>query len=211
MTFILFFWFAAGYLRGQTYRAAQIIHQSDSLLRAFAGDSLYQNFIRNTVIDYDYIGKDGKIRSSTITDTHALTKGKFLDSYSNYRFTLSYSKCPDMDTIKGNTVIRLDDRLHSRGLPDMGFIPDMVVNNQPCNFITKDEAIQIAKQQNLKVGIHPLSVYLYHNPIQNEFTWEVTNILTERNGSGECEMVSIDPVTGKVRAHWDSVYDTVTR
>jgi hypothetical protein len=86
-----------------------------------------------------------------------------------------------------------------------------VKENKPCNFISKDRAIEIAKQANIKNGIEPLQSTLdYDNGGFKRYCWRVISPLTrekhEDHIHGEADTVTIDAVTGEVIKHDTTTY-----
>ena len=96
-------------------------------------------------------------------------------------------------------------------LVDLSFIPAYVKENRPCDFISLDRAIEIAKQANIKNGIEQRIATLdYDNGDLKRYCWWVTSPLTRENHGnhihGEADTVTIDAVTGEVVSHETTTY-----
>lgn len=181
---------------GQTYETSKVIQKADSILRIEAGEKLYHYFKYDPSTYYEYSVRN-KIKWKALNKT-AKTKGQFIKS--NVRFNFKH---PEYDWIFGYASIRFDSLLNLSYSVNLNFIPKFLQEGKPNNFISKEQAIQIAKDTVLKEKVKELKAELSFNSRVNRYVWLVTNYLSSRTDAigqvyGEADYVNIDPVTGKV-------------
>jgi len=203
VTFILLLITLEGF--GQTYETRKVIQKADSILRSEAGENLYKYFKYAPSTYYEYTIRN-KTKWKTL-NKKALTKGQFIES--NVRFDFKH---PEYDWITGYASIRFDSFLNLSNSVDLSFIPKFLQEGKPNNFISKEQAIQIAKDTVLKEKVKELKAELSFNRRKNTYIWLVTNYLSRRTDSfgqiyGEADYVNIDPGTGKiVEQNFNSYY-----
>lgn len=112
------------------------------------------------------------------------------------------------------TSFKLDSLLRPIEKPYLEFIPDIYWTKKKCNLISTEQAIQIAKDQNLKHGIEPLSGHLGYDSKEKEFVWIISNYLTrmknfENKDTGQIETLKIDAITGAIKEHEIYIYGPI--
>ena len=197
--------FLPALLFGQNYKTDFIISKADSILKSQLGDTLFSfvKYEKNTYYEYKSIW--GKTKWERLNKCKK-TKGKFVSVDMRWFVEIPFPNCPEFDSIKGRTSIRLDSLLRPIEKPYLDFIPDIYWSKKKCNLISKETAIQIAKSQKLKQGIEPLSGKLEYDIKVKSFIWEISNYLTRMqiiNGSnsGQVEIVKIDANTSEIKNH----------
>jgi hypothetical protein len=191
---------------GQRYLCADIQAKADSILRNYISDSVFYN---NCLFDihsyYEYKNIFGKSRWETL-NKFKRTKGQFVKVEMRWNLTIPYPICPAFDTIKGQTSFMLDYLLRPTQKPYLAFIPDFYWNKDNCYLITGEQALTIAKQQNLKTGIDKLHAVIIYESKEKTFTWQVSHTLCRKkdgfnNDVHEGEFIYIDALTGMVKLH----------
>lgn len=218
---------------GQTYDYQQIVNKADSMVRTQVTQDLLRYFHRDsTVIKYyfrrphwrKYLNRHGEIKKAE------KTQGAFQYAIIYYYF---HFKEPMINADFHNGFltfsidILFDPQLNARfckgdysdfnfDFPgqtqvDLSFIPEYVKENRPCDSISMDSAIEIAKQANIKNEMEQLTATLdYDNGDLKRYCWWVTSPLTKENHNdhihGEADTVTIDAVTGKVVRHGTTTY-----
>lgn len=183
----------------QTYETKRVIAKADSILKARAGKYLYQFFKYDKQTYYEYAIRKNKLKWKTL-NKEPLTKGNFKKSY--VRFNFSH---PDYPWIQQFTSVRFDSLLNLSEPFDLNFIPKFLMEGKPSNYISKKQAIEIAKSTALKDRIKRIEARLTYNGKTESYNWEITNYLSEHS----IDTVYIDPITGKVLKYdYDLYYGT---
>jgi hypothetical protein len=193
----------------QRYATAHIRAKADSVLRARVGAAVFAYAQYDSLSYYGFSNLAGHKKYANFTRQH--TKGRFLEGEVHYNIRIPYPNCPAFDTIKGFSGVRFDQQLHVVGEPYMGFIPAFYWTGQSCQLLAARQALAIAQQLPLKLGIRPPVAVLDYNAETKTFTWSVLNYLSEGRNyehkpTGEVEEVLIDAVTGLVKAQQVYVY-----
>ena len=193
---------------------AEIRAKSDSILITYIGDIVFSNncfYDANTY--YEYRDIFGKPHWETL-NRFKKTKGKFVKVDVRWNVIIPYPTCSAYDSIKGNTSFVLDSLLRPTLKANFDFIPDFYWTNDSCQLTNRDEALTIAKRQNLKPAIDTLKATINYDKKTKTFSWEVSQTLwikkNELNDDyGESEIVNIDAKTGKVISHQSVRFDPV--
>jgi len=200
-------------LFGQSYKTNFIISKADSILKSQLGDTLFSYVKYDTDTYYEYKSIWGKTNLERL-NKYKKTKGKFIKVDVRWFVEIPFPNCPEFDTIKGSTSFRLDSLLRPIEKPHLDFIPDIYWTKKNCNLISKETAIQIAKNEKLEEGIEPLSGKLEYDKKVKSFIWEISNYLTrmrifKNRDSGQVEIVKIDASTGKITNHDVYIYGPI--
>ena len=193
---------------------ADIRAKSDSILSTYIGDIVFSNnCFYDTNTYYEYRDIFGKSHWETL-NRFKKTKGKFVKVDVRWNVIIPYPTCSAYDSIKGNTSFVLDSLLRPTQKPNFDFIPDFYWTNDSCHLINRDEALTIAKRQNLKPAIDTLKATINYDKKTKTFSWEVSQTLwikkNELNDDyGESEIVNIDAKTGKVISHQSVRFDPI--
>jgi len=199
---------------GQKYLTANIRAKADSILRTYIGDTVFYKYCTyDTNTYYEYKNIFNKSKWQTLTKVKK-TKGKFVNIDMRWFLSIPYPKCPAFSKIGGMTSFVLDSLLRPKEKPYLDFIPDFYWNKDSCHLISKEEALAIARQQNLKSGIDSLRAFIQYNTDTKKFTWEVSQTLwskkdSQNNNYGEDEIVIIDAATGGIESHETQFFSAV--
>src|SRR5664279_5597445 len=127
----------------QTYETKKIIAKADSMLKVATGGKLYRFFKYDPKTYYTYNVKH-KLKSE-ILDEKLMTKGDFKKATVNFNFHNA-----NYPWIYGYASIKFDSLLNEVDSINLNFIPDFLRKGDECNFISKEQAIQIATDSVLK-------------------------------------------------------------
>ena len=214
LTFLLLTFGLTSTIFGQKYLTADIRTKADSILRTYIGDTVFSNHcFYDTDTYYEYRDIFGKSHWETL-NKFKKTKGKFVKADVRWNLFIPYPTCIAFDTIKGKTSFVLDNLLRPTQTPYLDFVPDFYWTKDSCHLINRDEALTIAKRQNLKTAIDTLKATINYDRKTKTFSWEVSQTLwIKKNGLndnyGESEIVTIDAKTGKVISHHNVRFDPV--
>ena len=150
LTFILLTFGITTFVFGQKYMTADIRAKADSILRIHIGDTVFSNYCY-----YEYRDIFGKSHWETL-NKFKKTKGKFVKVDVRWNLVIPYPTCIAFDTIRGKTSFVLDKLLRPTQTPYLDFVPDFYWTKDSCQLINRDEALAIAKRQNLKTAIDTL-------------------------------------------------------
>jgi hypothetical protein len=198
---------------GQRYAMARVRAKADSVLRARVGAAVFAHAQYDTLSYYGFTNLVGHKKYVRFAG-RPRTRGRFLEGEVRYNVCLPYPNCPAFDTIKGFTGVRFDPHLRVVGEPYGGFIPDFYWTGQACQLLTAGQALAIAQQLPLKLGIRAPVARLAYDAKTKTFTWTVSNYLSEvrdyeNKPTGEVEEVLIDAVTGVVKSQDIDFYGPV--
>ena len=185
---------------GQKYNTKYIIHKADSVLHKTVGDSVYKFFAYDTNSYYEYMDELGETNWKTLNE-FSETKGNFVEV--DVRFFFDY---PMVKGINGITHVKFDKDLILQDSIPLNFIPDFLIENRKCDFISLEKAVEIAKEFITKKGKYGLDAILNYDNTTHKYIYSVENILKKYLGntddeSRESEFVIVDAITGKVLEH----------
>jgi hypothetical protein len=197
----------------RTYSTKDIVTNSDSLLHKQIGDSLFSYCKLDSGSYYTY-KKGSKRRFDNFAEEKKLSKG-FEKAYMRYAYVMPYPECPDYDTISGiiSFTVQKDDTVFSiESQPDMSFIPATAIAHEGCKFISKEDALRIAMQDNLKRGVNPPYAILKYIPASKQFSWVVLSLIwDEKNFEDEKktkkDLVLIEATSGQILKHTTIFYE----
>jgi hypothetical protein len=183
----------ASSVAGQPLTSRTIINRADSMLRAYIGDSLFAHCTRTGTISYTSRDDNWVLRSGILAGPDSIIIDVLVNATVSYAFSMRYELCPDLDTIHGELKIILDGPAMSFRPPDIRVIPEMVLSNLPCYFISREKAVEIAlKEKGMTDG--PLQALLFYLPGGKSYVWEVL----QRAEDGSEVGVVINAVNGMV-------------
>jgi hypothetical protein len=96
----------------------------------------------------------------------------------------------------------------------LDFIPDFILENRKCDFISKDTALRIAQDSLNEKGLFEIKSYLHYDIYRERYTYQIDNILTETkdfhgNNTGDMEILIIDAITKKILYHQITWYGPI--
>jgi len=191
---------------GQKYLTADIRAKADSILRSYVGDTVFANYcFYDTDTYYEYTDIFGQSAWETLHQVKK-TKGKFVKLDVRWHLSIPYPTCVAFDSIKGVTSIILDSLLRPAQMPYLDFVPDFYSTKGICYLMKREEALTIAKRQNLKTSIDTLKANIKYDSKTKTFSWQVSQTLWTKkdafkNDYGEIEVVTIDALTGEIKSH----------
>jgi hypothetical protein len=171
----------AGRAAGQPLTSRTIASQADSMLRAYIGDSLFAHCTRTGTITISYTSRNENWvrRSGILAGPDSIITEVLIDAIVSYKFSMWYELCPDLDTIHGELEIILDGPAMSFRPPDIRFIPEMVLSNLQCYFISRKKALEIALREKGMAG-GPHSARLFYDSQEKRYLWEITQMTDRR-------------------------------
>jgi hypothetical protein len=179
-------------------------------MQATVGERIFKQYLHyDSSSYYEFKNFSGKTKWKTLT-AFKETKGKFKNISVRYLFCLN-----KYDIYCLSTSIEFDSSLNQKGKVSTYFIPEYVLDNTECNFITDTAALNIAKSKFTRQGIKPITAGLTYDHNRKLYIWTVDNTLTKKIDSfgknyGEIQIVEIDALTGKVLNFWpDAIYGPV--
>ena len=125
-----------------------------------------------------------------------VTKGNFVSMRVRYNFCLR-----NLNISCNMSIAEFDNHLNFVDTFNTNFIPQYVLDNTECNFITDTAAITIAKSKFSKQGVKPISAGLTYDYQKRLYVWKVDNVLIEKvdgfgKNYGELELVEINALDG---------------
>lgn len=112
------------------------------------------------------------------------------------------------------TFVKFDNNLNLIAPLYLDFLPDFVLENRPCDFISKDTAFKIARDSLKKNGLYDLKVTLDYDSQRKKYTIEILNTLTDEkdfrgNNTGNVEVLVIDAICKEILYHEISWYGSI--
>lgn len=194
---IVLFLFFITQVFSQKYETAFIIKKADSILKNKLNINLYSFFEYDVNSYYEYT-KNNKQNWNSLNKFKS-TKGNFVNC--DVRFNFKHPKYP---WIYESVHIKLDSTLILMDSVKLDFIPKFLLEGRQYDYISMEEAIEIAKNSVFKERSKRIEAIIVYNPLHLKgYYWEVSNYLTEkndRNGNkyGKLDEVIVNPTTGKI-------------
>jgi hypothetical protein len=185
----------------QLYTVHQILHAADSCLRSYVGDSLFAHFKHERLMDYLIADSLAGSWHGYLTDTSNAIYGKLIYVSVDYYYYFVYPKCPQLPPFTGRGHISLDSNLHQTNRLWFAFLPERIVKNLSCDFISEAEAITIAEKAGIESGPAPIQAVLRYYAEVKDYVWMVSRNLTEVRGDFVSDMVYINAASGMVVLH----------
>jgi len=187
---------------GQSYSPAVVIARADSALRATVGTRLHQYFAYDAHSWYAYRNRHGGHHLKPLNERRR-TRERFVEGHVQLTF-----QHPQYAWIQGGVTVTLDSLLRVTRLTPLSFLPAFLVEDRPCDFISREQALAIAQQQGLKPGMEPLTAALQYQGPEEGYNWLVNNVISKEQGAraGQLETVRIDALSGKVVFHVTGPY-----
>lgn len=214
LTFLIFTIGLTTLTFGQKLLCSDIKSTADSILKTFIGDTTFsKHCFYDAYTSYEYRDIFVKPHWERLNKSKK-TKGQFVKAEVRWNLIIPYPTCVAYDTIKGQAYLVLDSLLRPMQNPYLDFVPDFYWAKDSCHLITREEALTIAKRQNLKMGIDSLKATIKYDIQTKTFSWEVSQTLWNKKNAlnhnyGEIEIVTIDATTGKVISHERKRYTPV--
>lgn len=197
-TLVLLLLLVAATAYGQTYNTQYITAKADSLLISRVGEAVFERYYRlDSSSYYEYTRRNGKPDYENLFE-HRIIKKSFAGVNVRYRFVLDvYNRPVALDRVA------LDGKLRLKEQPDLSYLPQYVLNRQPCNFISDSVALDISRKILKKKGIQPVSVLLEYDYNRKLYTWTAHNVLSitdiiDGKKQGVEELVIMNAITGEV-------------
>jgi len=192
-TLLILFWISSPSF-GQRHKTVDIIKKADSLIISVVGQDVFnEHYQLDTTFKIDPVqltyDKDQEIK-------HISLKSKTIRHFKyisvDYIFYLKKYEQPLV-----LTRIILDKDLNPKYSVDTSFIPKFILQKTKDNFLSKEQALSIAKSNFKKQGLK-IESRIYYDPDRKSYVWEFTNLLEEfTGGSKSVEVIKIDPVNGQ--------------
>ena len=127
------------------YSKQQIKAQADSVLLSITNKQIFEHAV------FDASGSYYAYRSDTGTvwellENRDIAIGHVEKLFVRYVINFPYSKCEAFNFVSGITTIQFDGSFHLLNKPDVSYIPDFVMRNKKCDFISEEKAVAIAKK-----------------------------------------------------------------
>lgn len=208
-------------LQGQSYDTEMIIDKADSILRNSVSEHVYQYFKFDSGSYYIYSGffrnskfcKDYRGTLNSWGVKRLIKNKKTKGNFNSVDVRFHYQN-PDIKEVSGLTFIKFDNQLKLIESLYLDFLPDFVLENRPCDFISKETALKIANDSLNAKGLYELKAYLDYDFQRKRYTYEITNTLTEEkdfrgNNTGNVEVIIIDAITKEILYHDISWYGPI--
>lgn len=153
----------------QQYTAADIKIKADAALRKLLNEDIFQHCVFSNGSYYGYKDNKGELQWGTLEDK--VLKGKPITTGVCYTLDYKYSKCRLYDSIGGRIFLDFNENWALTNTPNLKFIPDFMLKGEPCRFISKKEALQIAINNGRKTDPHTMGGLRYVED-SKQFVWE---------------------------------------
>lgn len=193
----------------QKIQTERILKVSDSILLANTNEELFKQYEVSVGSYYKY-QRNKYITTGKFLSKKAL-KSKTTEIWVLYHF--NYSK---IKGIRGGTWIKLDNNLKLIDSIELEYIPDFLWKGEPCNFISKEKALELGIKEFEKNGIEIKEPVLEYNKKHQSYIYTVTNILTKMKNqigkdAGQTEVVILEAVSGRLIEKYDGAYGIIIR
>jgi hypothetical protein len=159
----------------QRYKTVDIIKTADSLIISIVGKDIFkEHYQLDTTSEIDpvqqAIDKEQKIKHISLASKYS-RHFNFISA--DFIFYLKRNEDPSIPT-----SLIFDKNLHLKYPIDTSFIPKFILQKTVDNFISKEQALKIAKSKFNKQGLK-IESRIYYDPNRNDYVWEITNVLEE--------------------------------
>jgi hypothetical protein len=183
---------------GQKYYSADIIKKADSIMIASVGQKIFEDhykFDSSSYFESKTSFNDTYIKTLIKTKK---TKGKIKSISIRYIFYIKKFEQPSVWT-----SLLLDSNLNLKKPIDTSFIPKFVLRGTRNDFLTKEDALEIAKHKFLKKEIKPFEASLTYDYYKEKYIWTAINIIDEWKGykdeiNKDVELIEIDASNGNI-------------
>lgn len=156
-------------LYGQQYSVAKVKATTDSIMKSLVGGHIFPSCKLDS--NGYYSAKQGRDTTWFILKDSSETRNNVISIYVSYNIHYHYPKCPLYDTAYGITTIELDGRLQLINEPDISFIPEMMLKDEDCHFISKEAALITAKSDGHLEDTKNLRAELVYDKKTKGFYW----------------------------------------
>ncbi len=181
---------------------SKIIAITDSILDSKVGTHLFPYFeVSKEGSHYNYVSNNKKMISELILDKRNIKKD-FNEIWILYQF--NYNKIEGM---KSGIWIKLNANLQLLEEPNLNSVPNFLINELPCNFISKQKAKEIGEKLFFKKSNEISDPKLEYLKKIEGYIYSLANkSLKLNNGKKvvELEIVELDAYTGKLLNRYDS-------
>ena len=179
----------------QQYSKQHIKAKADSVLLAITNERIFEHAVFDASGSYySYISDTGRVYD--LLDNKDIIPTRVEKIFVRYVVNFPYSKCEAYNFVSGITTIQFDGTFHLLNKPDISYIPDFVMRNRKCDFISEDRAIAISK----KNGFNFASVHKKGNAINATDPKPVWDFMSTvfTGDSIKMQHIVIDARNGKV-------------
>jgi hypothetical protein len=157
----------------------EVLNKADSFIKSRTGNEFFNSYI-----------------------TPDLLQTKYTPPYYEMVYRLRIPDKPYVDELIKFTIDSTGNVLKNR---DITGIPNCMAFPEECDFsINEENAIQIARENNLEEGIKDWNVEFIWNPQINRYVWHIRSTTQEMEGDfgyrGQGEEAIINPASGEVIA-----------
>lgn len=166
------------------------------------GDSVLSNTIGAKYLDYYKLDTNSYYKHKNIfnqTRESKLIKNKKVKrrfELASVGYKIDY---PDIKELSSTLYVVLDNNGEVKKYIDD--IPNFVLENRECNFISKTRIVEIGDSLLKEKGIR-IVYKLYVDNGDKKFIWEIDNIIRDctehKFMNGKMEMIKINPITGGI-------------
>ena len=160
ISFIIFFCFILISSFGQRHKTVDIIKKADSLILSMVGQDVFnEHYQLDSIFEIGPVqlayDKEQEIKHLSLT-SKITRRFKFISV--DYIFYLKKFEQPMVQT-----RIILDKDLNSKNPVDISFIPQFILQKTKNNFLSKEQALNIAKTKFKKQGLK-IESRIYYDP-----------------------------------------------
>lgn len=196
-------------ISAQKIDSEKVLQVSDSIILSKTNEVIFKHFQSGGGSYYKY-------RKGNKVFTKSFSSKKRIEAKTEEIWILYHFYFSEIEGIRGNTWVKLDGDLKLIEEINLDFIPEFLWNNNPSNFISKQDAFQTAFE-NFKVkGLKIEEPTLIYNRDFKQYVFQVNNILTKEkneigNDTGEIEVVFIDAISGELVKIDKIIYGVIIR
>ncbi|NHM02847.1 hypothetical protein [Flavobacterium difficile] len=194
----------------QKIKTENIIKTTDSILTATIGENLFKYFTISEGSFYKYK-----------TNNNYNTTGKFLSKRVLRKkvteiWVLYHFQSEELQIVETGFWIKLNEKLNLIEPIKIDFIPDFLKNNSPSNFITIENAENIAIKSFKEKGFEISKPKLKFDEKKGKHIYYSINKVTKSKNAygqdcGETEIIEIDAISGEVLSLIKGYYGLIIR
>jgi hypothetical protein len=191
-------------LHGQAHSTQEIINKAKAYLVSQTHTSLEPFYILDNNSYYTYKKGSNQLQLKKLTDS-PITAGKIM-SPTHVRFWLEHPELKDLKKPVFLSVV-LDSQLTPVHIYDLQAIPDFLMNEEPCPWITREDLQAHIQDLDFKHEVVKLEKNIVYDRDTKRYSWEIINLYLEKKCSTKGETINLDANTGKLvkRSNFETV------
>ncbi|MQP53678.1 MULTISPECIES: hypothetical protein [unclassified Flavobacterium] len=209
LSIIFLTFFFSQNLNAQRHKTKDVLKIADSILSLNVNPEIIKYF-------KGYTGSYQKYKNGKYYSHRGFTHKTKLNKNVEEIWILYHFNFPEVEDLTNGTWLKLDKNLNLIEPINLSFIPQFLLENRKCDFITKQEALKIGIENFKESGIKINEPILIFNKETNSYVYRVENVLTKSKNiigkdTGKTEVLIINSLSGEIIERLEGLYGIIIR